>query len=63
MAHRLLVLDLGPTTRIPAPSPLLLLPLGDGQAAVTLDEWTAEEVLAELLSRGIAVRASRVVIT
>jgi hypothetical protein len=63
MPRRLLLLDLGPTPpSLPPPHPLLLLPLGRGQAAVALDEASAEEVLAELLSRGIAIRASRVIL-
>ena len=40
---------------------LLLLPLGDNRAAVALNDLSPEEVLAELLSRGVAVRGSRVV--
>lgn len=62
MRRRLLVLDLSPSAfPMPRPSPVLLLPLGDNRAAVALDDQTPEEVLAELLARGIAVRGSRVV--
>lgn len=63
MPRRILVLELGPAALpVPPPHPLLLLPLGGGQAAVALDDASPEEVLAELLSRGIAVRASRVIL-
>ncbi|HPF61348.1 MAG: hypothetical protein KC544_12580 [Gemmatimonadetes bacterium] len=63
MPRRILVLDLGPSPYpVPPPHPLLVLPLGRGQAAVALDEASPEEVLAELLSRGIAIRASRVIL-
>jgi len=62
MRRRMLVLDLSPSPHpLPRPTPLLLLPLGDDRAAVALDDLTPEEVLAELLSRGVAVRGSRVV--
>lgn len=62
MRRRLLVLDLWPSTLpMPRPTPLLLLPLGGNHAAVALDDLTPEEVLAELLARGVAVRESRVV--
>ncbi len=62
MSRRMLLLDLGPTTApFPRPSPLVLLPLGENRAAVALDDFTPEEVLAELLARGVAVRGSRVV--
>jgi hypothetical protein len=61
MPRRLLLLEIENRCPIPPPHPLLLLPLGDGQAAVALDDHSAEEVLAELLSRGVAIRASRVV--
>lgn len=64
MRRRILVLDLSPSSRpMPRPTPLLMLPLGDNRAAVALDDLTPEEVLAELLSRGVAVRGSRVVDT
>lgn len=46
---------------MPRPTPLLMLPLGDNRAAVALDDLSPEEVLAELLSRGVAVKGSRVV--
>ncbi|MEO8480382.1 MAG: hypothetical protein ABI542_12220 [Gemmatimonadota bacterium] len=63
MPQRLLLLELGPSSRpLPGPHPLLLLPLGGGAAAVALDDLSPEEVLAELLSRGVPVRASRVVV-
>jgi hypothetical protein len=62
MRRRMLVLDLFPSSLpLPRPTPLLLLPLGDNRAAVALDDLSPEEVLAELLSRGVAVRGSRVV--
>lgn len=62
MRRRMLVLDLFPSTLpMPRPTPLLLLPLGDNRAAVALDDQSPEEVLAELLARGVAVRGSRVV--
>lgn len=62
MRRRMLVLDLSPTTGpLPRPTPLVLLPLGENRAAVALDDLTPEEVLAELLSRGVAVKGSRVV--
>lgn len=62
MSRRILVLDLWPASPpMPRPTPLLLLPLGGDRAAVALDDLSAEEVLAELLSRGVAVRGSRVV--
>jgi hypothetical protein len=61
MRRRLLVIDLAPgTAPVPRVHPLVLLPLGDGRAAVALDDLTPEEVLAELLSQGLAVRGSRV---
>ena len=65
MLQRLLLLDLDPgapplTPRI---SPLLLLPLPDHRAAIPLADQSAEEVLATLLSEGVAIRASRVVET
>lgn len=62
MRRRMLVLDLSPSTGPPPrPTPLVLLPLGENRAAVALDDLTPEEVLAELLSRGVAVKGSRVV--
>ncbi len=62
MIRRILVLELWPSSRpMPRPTPLLLLPLGENRAAVALDDLSPEEVLAELLSRGVAVRGSRVV--
>ncbi len=62
MRRRMLVLDLGPMAGpFPRPTPLVLLPLGENRAAVALDDLSPEEVLAELLSRGVAVRGSRVV--
>ena len=62
MRRRMLVLDLFPSSLpLPRPTPLLLLPLGDNRAAVALDDLSPEEVLAELLARGVAVRGSRVV--
>ncbi len=62
MSRRMLLLDLGPTTApFPRTSPLVLLTLGENRAAVALDDLTPEEVLAELLARGVAVRGSRVV--
>ncbi len=62
MPRRMLVLDLSPTTGpLPRPTPLVLLPLGENRAAVALDDLSPEEVLAELLSRGVAVKGSRVV--
>jgi hypothetical protein len=62
MRRRMLVLDLSPSAGpLPRPTPLVLLPLGENRAAVALDDLTPEEVLAELLSRGVAVRGSRVV--
>ena len=62
MRRRMLVLDLFPTSLpLPRPTPLLLLPLGDNRAAVALVDQSPEEVLAELLSRGVAVRGSRVI--
>lgn len=62
MRRRMLVLDLSPTTGpLPRPTPLVLLPLGENRAAVALDDLSPEEVLAELLSRGVAVKGSRVV--
>lgn len=62
MRRRMLIIDLSPSPHfLPRPTPLLLLPLGGNRAAVALDDLSPEEVLAELLSRGIAVRGSRVV--
>ncbi|HRP09287.1 MAG TPA: hypothetical protein PLL69_12450 [Gemmatimonadales bacterium] len=64
MSRRLLILDLWPTRLpMPRPTPLLLLPLGGDRVAVALDDLTPEEVLAELLSRGVAVRGSKVMET
>jgi hypothetical protein len=62
MRRRILVIDLSPSPLpMPRPTPLLMLPLGDNRAAVALDDLSAEEVLAELLSSGVAVKGSRVV--
>ena len=63
MRRRLLLLDLDPTVRFPAPriSPLVLLPLPDGRAAVPLTDEPEEAALAALLADGIAIRSSRLI--
>ncbi len=63
MRRRLLLLDLDPGVRPPAPriTPLMLLPLPDSRAAVPLSDETPEEVLAALLAEGLAIRSSRVI--
>jgi hypothetical protein len=63
MRRRLLLLDLDPGVRSPAPriAPLMLLPLPDSRAAVPLSDETPEEVLAALLADGLAIRSSRVI--
>jgi hypothetical protein len=67
MRRRLLLLELDPRSPTPVPAlrltPLVLLPLPDGRAAVPLSTESAEEVLATLLADGLPIRASRVIET
>jgi hypothetical protein len=65
MHERLLLLNLDPLAPATAPpmSPLVLVPLPGGSAAVALGDRTAEEVLAMLLAGGLAIRSSRVIET
>lgn len=65
MRRRLLLLELDPGSPTPAPrvTPLVLLPLPDGRAAVPLSTESAEEALATLLAGGLPIRASRVIET
>lgn len=62
MTRRVLILNLD--TSVPQPprlTPLILLPLADGRAAVALGDFSAEEALAELLASGVPVQSSKVV--
>jgi hypothetical protein len=63
MRHRLLLLDLDPLAPplVPRITPLVVLPLPGGRAAVPLNDESAEEVLATLLAGGLAIRSSRVI--
>lgn len=65
MHRRLLLLNLDPLapTTVPRMSPLVVLPLPGGRAAVPLGDETAEEVLATLLAGGLAIRSSRLIET